>query len=259
MGTDFNTQNFYMAAWQQSLQRKINRLLTEDFYCKLVDFSLTTVQDPAGYVVSVRVSEIAPVNPRLLGFQIRIDELELGSSRLVELEALMLNELRLEFRKFFGENTMQKDAVKPKPKIVRHDPINPGKVKKPFCPIHKEVMDFDPVAQKFRCPTVPCNQVARPKRDSDDKILTLGEGQLQVRFVMRPGVQPQVVLVSDDNVALDITTLVPITVVHKLAQAMANLYILDDEVRVEKIVPIQARRLAGLEVTEMLLMFEPDS
>ncbi len=153
------------------------------------------------------------------------------------------------------EDEMQKRIVRPK--IVRQNPINTAKVKKPHCPIDKVEMHFDPAAQKFYCPEPTCHQVARPRRDSDDKQVVLGRGQLQVRFVIQPNKKPRVILISDDNVALDITSAIPPVVVGKFAKEFTETYIQGNVDRMERMITIPSRTLGGLEITEMLLMFEP--
>lgn len=87
--------------------------------------------------------------------------------------------------------------------------IDPDKVKKPLCNIHQTPMEYDPVGVKWKCITVGCTQVARPKRDEDDRSVTVGKGGLQLRLIAQ-GDDLSVILISDDNIALDITKFVDI-------------------------------------------------
>lgn len=101
-------------------------------------------------------------------------------------------------------------AATAKKKVIKRAPIqgfDPGKVKSPECVNHKEPMIFDKVEQKWRCPVDGCKVVARPKRDEDDKTVILGKGGLQLRLVAEDD-KRSVVLISDDNVALNITKFV---------------------------------------------------
>lgn len=148
-------------------------------------------------------------------------------------------------------------AKRVRPTIVRQSPINTAKVRKPHCPIDKIEMQFDAAAQKFFCPEPTCHQVARPKRDSDDKQVILGRGELQVRFIIQPSARPRVILISDDNVALDLTDQIPPVVVGKLAKEFTEKYIQGNVDRMERMVSVPTRTLAGLQFTEMLLMYEP--
>jgi hypothetical protein len=100
-----------------------------------------------------------------------------------------------------------------KKRTVRRAPLpksfDPSNVRPPQCPIHNDNMYFDAVGQKWRCNTQGCRQVARPARDEDDKTVILGKGSLQLRLVAQNG-DRSVVLISDDNVCLDVTKLVDV-------------------------------------------------
>lgn len=80
-------------------------------------------------------------------------------------------------------------------------------VKKPLCAVHKTEMRFDPGDQKWRCMEDNCNLVARPKRDAEDKSVLIGKGSVSLRIV-HDGVSTRALLISDDNIALDITAYV---------------------------------------------------
>jgi hypothetical protein len=97
-------------------------------------------------------------------------------------------------------------AATVKKKIVKKAPlpVNPHKVKAPKCAVHETEMEWNPVEQKFRCPETGCGQTKRPKRNGDDVSVIVGKGSVSLRFVAtREGVT--ILLISDDNVALDIT------------------------------------------------------
>ncbi len=80
-------------------------------------------------------------------------------------------------------------------------------VKKPLCAVHKKEMRFDPGDQKWRCMENNCNLVARPKRDAEDKSVLIGKGSVSLR-VVHDGVSTRALLISDDNIALDVTAYV---------------------------------------------------
>lgn len=99
-----------------------------------------------------------------------------------------------------------------KKKVIRRAPVvgfDPSKVRAPDCMKHGTPMVFDMVAQKWRCTEDGCRVVARPARDEDDKTVILGKGGLQLRLVAQDG-GLSVVLISDDNIALDITKMVDV-------------------------------------------------
>ena len=99
-----------------------------------------------------------------------------------------------------------------KKRTVKRAPIqgfDPSKVRAPNCPIHHTEMYFDHIEQKWRCNKAGCRQVARPARDDDDKTVVLGKGGLQLRLVAQEG-KRSVVLISDDNIALNITSMVDV-------------------------------------------------
>lgn len=97
-----------------------------------------------------------------------------------------------------------------KKKIVKSQPprIDPTKVKKPKCPTHDDPMEFDPVKYRWRCKAPGCKMVARPQRDEDDKSVQIGKGETSLRIVATQD-EFAVLLVSDDNLALNITNLLP--------------------------------------------------
>lgn len=101
-------------------------------------------------------------------------------------------------------NTKEKRKVK-----VVKKAIDPSTVKKPNCKVHNASMEFDPVTQKWRCQVEGCNLVARPKGDDTDREVRVGKGNIQCRLISNEG-ELTVVLISDDNVTLDITRFVDV-------------------------------------------------
>lgn len=97
---------------------------------------------------------------------------------------------------------------KRKVKVVKKA-IDPSTVKKPNCKVHNTSMEFDPVTQKWRCQVEGCNLVARPKGDDTDREVRVGKGNIQCRLISNEG-ELTVVLISDDNVTLDITRFVDV-------------------------------------------------
>lgn len=96
-----------------------------------------------------------------------------------------------------------------KKKVVRKAkaPIDPSKIKKPLCPLHNAEMGFDKVRGKWKCQEAGCKMSAKPVRDEDDREVQLGKGSTQVRIVATAD-EIRVLLISDDNLALDITGLI---------------------------------------------------
>lgn len=97
-------------------------------------------------------------------------------------------------------------------KVVRRAPVKGldlSKVKAPVCKDHDTEMIYDPVEMKWRCGIQGCNLVARPKRDSDDKTVIIGKGGIQLRLIFHEG-ERHVMMISDDNVALNVTDFVDI-------------------------------------------------
>lgn len=83
-------------------------------------------------------------------------------------------------------------------------------VRKPRCPQHNNEMTFNQVDQKWHCTERGCVITATPKREAEAGRVTLGMGKVTARYMLVPDdtltdISPRVVLVSDDNVALDIT------------------------------------------------------
>lgn len=98
-----------------------------------------------------------------------------------------------------------------KKRVVKRAPLPPAfdasKVRAPLCVKHETPMTFDMMEEKWRCTTDGCKVVSRPKRDEDDRNVIMGKGGLQLRLVCQDG-ERNVVLISDDNIALDITKMV---------------------------------------------------
>jgi hypothetical protein len=94
--------------------------------------------------------------------------------------------------------------------------VDPNKVKKPQCngggsggPHRPRSMEFDPVKQKWICKQPGCKMTAKPVKDEDDRSVQVGRGSTSLRIVAaEEGVT--VLLVSDDNLALNITPLVDV-------------------------------------------------
>jgi len=82
--------------------------------------------------------------------------------------------------------------------------------RKPHCPVHTDTsMEYDEEGGKWRCPSPGCKLVARPKQDTPVGKLVMGKGQLDLRVVYPDdGGEPSLVLIADNNVALDITSIV---------------------------------------------------
>lgn len=93
--------------------------------------------------------------------------------------------------------------------------IDPKKVKKPMCPIHTATqMEYDQVRGKWRCQVSGCNQVATPKAAPEDNAVTFGKGQVQLRLMYTDDGNAHVILIADNNVALEITDMVDIEILE---------------------------------------------
>ena len=101
-------------------------------------------------------------------------------------------------------------AATKKKRVVKTSPpkIDPSKIKSPMCPVHHEKMTFDPVKYKWKCNAPGCKLTSRPVRDEDDKSVQIGKGETSLRIVATPD-DFAVLLVSDDNLALNITNMLP--------------------------------------------------
>lgn len=100
------------------------------------------------------------------------------------------------------------EEVARKIKISKPAPraIDPAKVKKPHCPIHTSTqMEYDSITGKWRCTTDGCSQVATPKAAPEDNAITFGKGNIQTRLMYTDSGEAHVVLLADNNVALDVT------------------------------------------------------
>lgn len=70
-------------------------------------------------------------------------------------------------------------------------------------------MVFFPEDGLWRCPEDGCGMTARPKDESPVGQVLLGKGRLDFRVIFtHPGEKPSIVLLADNNVALDITEFV---------------------------------------------------
>ena len=88
---------------------------------------------------------------------------------------------------------------------------DPSKVRTPKCPVHPDLkMKFDAIRSVWACTDPTCKIIAQPKNEPEQGRVTLGKGNVQLRLVCGPNGSHSVVLISDDNIALDITQLVNI-------------------------------------------------
>jgi hypothetical protein len=108
-------------------------------------------------------------------------------------------------------------ATKTKRKVTPAPPLDVSKVKKPECkgggsfgPHSPTEMKFNPVRGKWLCVYDGCKMTAVPKRDEDDRSVTLGKGETSLRVIATDDGKTTVLLISDDNIALDITKFVDI-------------------------------------------------
>ena len=105
-----------------------------------------------------------------------------------------------------GSNKMAPKTVTRKITTVKPEIKKPPK--KPKCPLHHVEMKFDPLRGAWWCETDGCKQIALPKRERIEGQLLLGKGKIQMRIAYPDkGEDPRLILISDDNVALDITEL----------------------------------------------------
>jgi hypothetical protein len=86
---------------------------------------------------------------------------------------------------------------------------------KPKCPKHERTMDFHTEENLWRCNLPDCGIIFRPKVEHLPGHVLLGKGEITMKIVVSKGgplgVQrdpQQIVLVSDDNVALDVTSII---------------------------------------------------
>lgn len=113
---------------------------------------------------------------------------------------------------------MSDTTTKKKKRIVARAPLpgyDPRKVQAPQCNVHNTDMEFSAVEQKWHCTFDGCSVVARPKRHADDKTIMIGKGSVQMRLVVEESGEKTVLLISDDNVALNITPLVDVDEIIK--------------------------------------------
>lgn len=101
--------------------------------------------------------------------------------------------------------TPKKKVVTTKGAVIR----DPSKVKKPKCPLHTDLaMKFDPLRSVWECVEPTCNIIAQPKQEKEQGRVTLGKGEVHLRIILQEDVKPSIALISDDNIALDITNMV---------------------------------------------------
>lgn len=84
----------------------------------------------------------------------------------------------------------------------------------PECPVHDAPLVFEAERGLWHCEQLKdgkkCKVTARPKQEGRDGRLVLGRGKLDLQMVLPEDIngEPRFVLVSSDNVALDITDIV---------------------------------------------------
>jgi hypothetical protein len=105
-----------------------------------------------------------------------------------------------------GISTEEFMAEVKKKKVVRTHKklLDPSKVKADKCMVHDVEMEYNPIRGLWNCTVDGCRVVARPKRDADDRSVTVG---VQARLIAHKG-EVTLLLISDDNIALDITRFV---------------------------------------------------
>lgn len=115
----------------------------------------------------------------------------------------------------------KKITAPPKPRLRK---------KSPSCPVHKDEMNFDEDYNVWRCPDSTCKVVGRPKTETDAGDVVLGRGPVIVRVVRNPAGEERVLLVSANNVGLDVTAQIDTEQFGRLAieyakKESANLYL----------------------------------
>ena len=150
------------------------------------------------------------------------------------------------------------DTKKKKVVIQKRRNIDPSRIKKPKCAIHQTDMNFNPVDGKWHCDTNGCSQIARPKRAEDDKSVTIGKGGLSLRLVVK-GQEAVLLLISDDNVALNVTPLVDIKEIVEQYDLLTYANVASDSgrdsfvIEIEKSVLLKGLRLGVLGVEDLIL------
>ena len=77
------------------------------------------------------------------------------------------------------------------------------------CPAHKTEMVYVAERGRWKCPEPGCKIVAAPKQETPVGQIILGRGQLDLRVVYpEDGGKPSIIIIADNNVALDVTDLV---------------------------------------------------
>lgn len=149
----------------------------------------------------------------------------------------------------------KKKRVVTKPKST----INPSKVRKPLCAVHDVEMTHDPRDGKWKCTEPGCTMVARPKRAADDRSLILGKGGLSLRLIAQ-GTDVSVVLISDDNIALDVTGIVSIPDIANDFDVVSSAQVASEvgkdffNIAVEKPVLIQGIKLTVMGADDIAIM-----
>lgn len=84
-------------------------------------------------------------------------------------------------------------------------------------------MEYDPEDGVWKCPEPGCKTIARPKSDSPVGTIQLGKGRLDLRVLfVEPGKKPSILLVADNNIALDITDYVEMDNFLKYSRAVQH-------------------------------------
>ena len=123
----------------------------------------------------------------------------------------------------YGEPT--KDEVKPTVPVAKvKGAHSKTPMRKPRCKNREHddapEMVYDPEEGVWKCPE-GCGTIARPKSDSPVGTVQLGKGRLDLRVLfVEPGKKPSILLVADNNLALDITEYVEMDNFLKYSRAV---------------------------------------
>jgi hypothetical protein len=84
-------------------------------------------------------------------------------------------------------------------------------------------MEYDTEDGVWKCPEPGCKTIARPKSDSPIGKVQLGKGRLDFRVLFQePGKKPSIILIADNNIALDVTEYVDMENFLKYSSAQAK-------------------------------------
>lgn len=102
---------------------------------------------------------------------------------------------------------IQVEMAEKKKVLTKKKEIDPNKVKKPLCPFHRVKMDFNSQRSLWECSEEGCYQIARPKSETEPGQVVMGKGNVSLHVISGPGPTNEYLLVSDNNVAINITPL----------------------------------------------------